>query len=58
MKVDKKGDLHLTTLEAVVPDAAKQLQRRLERRIPLISQPDLLNEVDRWTGCSGISPIW
>lgn len=51
VKVDKKGDLHLTALDAVVPDAAKQLQRRLERRIPLISLPDLLNEVDRWTGC-------
>jgi TnpA family transposase len=51
VKVDKKGELHLTALEAVVPDAAKQLQRRLERRIPLISLPDLLNEVDHWTGC-------
>src|SRR5919199_3448099 len=51
VKVDKKGELHLTALDAVVPDAAKQLQRRLERRIPLISLPDLLNEVDRWTGC-------
>jgi TnpA family transposase len=50
-KGDKKGDLHLTALDAVVPDVAKQLQRRLERRIPLISLPDLLNEVDRWTGC-------
>jgi Tn3 transposase DDE domain-containing protein len=49
--VDKNGQLHLTALEAVVPDAAKQLQRRLERRIPLISLSDLLNEVDRWTGC-------
>jgi hypothetical protein len=49
--VDEKGELHLTALEAVVPDAAKQLQRRLERRIPLISLADLLNEVDRWTGC-------
>jgi len=49
--VDKKGELHLTALEAVVPDAAKRLQRRLERRIPLISLADLLNEVDRWTGC-------
>jgi TnpA family transposase len=49
--VDKKGGLHLTALEAVVPDAAKRLQRRLERRIPLISLADLLNEVDRWTGC-------
>ncbi|MDQ6675435.1 MAG: Tn3 family transposase, partial [Chloroflexota bacterium] len=43
--------MHLTALEAVVPEAAKQLQRRLERRIPLISLADLLNEGDRWTGC-------
>jgi hypothetical protein len=27
VKVDKKGQLHVTALEAVVPDAAKQLQR-------------------------------
>jgi hypothetical protein len=51
VKVDKQGDLHLTALDAVVPDAVKHLQRRLERRIPLISLPDLLNEVNRWTGC-------
>jgi hypothetical protein len=49
--LDKNGTLHLTALEAVVPVAAKQLQRRLERRIPLIPLPDLLNEVHRWTGC-------
>ena len=48
--VDKEGELHLTALDTVVPEAAKQLQRRLERRIPLISLADLLNEVDRWTG--------
>jgi hypothetical protein len=56
--VNKKGELHLTALEAVVPDAAKRLQRRLERRIPLISLADLLNEVDRWTAVFGISRIW
>jgi hypothetical protein len=57
--VDKKGELHLTVLEAVVPEAAKQLQRRLERRIPLISLADLLNEVDRWTGSfRHTSPTW
>ena len=49
--VDKDGQLHLTALEAVVPNAAKHLQRCLERRIPLISLADLLNEMDRWTGC-------
>src|SRR5207302_1459658 len=49
--VDKKRELHLTALEAVVLEAANQLQRCLERRIPLISLADLLNEVDRWTGC-------
>jgi hypothetical protein len=49
--IDKHGELHLTALEAVVPEAAKALQRRLERRIPLISLPDLLNEVHGWTGC-------
>ena len=48
--VDEKGALHLTALDTVVPEAAKRLQRRLERRIPLISLADLLNEVDRWTG--------
>ncbi len=47
--VDTKGELHLTALEAAVPEAAKQLQRRLERRVPLIPLADLLNEVDRWT---------
>ena len=51
--VDKDGVLHLTALDTVVPEAAKQLQRRLERRIPLISLADLLNEVDRWTGFLG-----
>jgi hypothetical protein len=49
--VDTKGDLHLTALEAVVSEAAKQVQRRLERQIPLIALADLLNDVDRWTGC-------
>jgi TnpA family transposase len=48
--VDKDGQLHLTALDTIVPEAAKQLQRRLERRIPLISLADLLNEVDGWTG--------
>jgi hypothetical protein len=47
---DKTGELHLTALDTVVLEAAKQRQRRLERRIPLISLADLLNEVDRWTG--------
>jgi hypothetical protein len=51
--VDEKGELHLTALDTVVPEAAKRLQRRLERRIPLISLTDLLNEVDRWTGFLG-----
>jgi Domain of unknown function (DUF4158)/Tn3 transposase DDE domain len=51
--VDTKGELHLTALEAVVPEAAKRLQRGLERRIPLIALADLLNDVDHWTGCFG-----
>jgi TnpA family transposase len=51
--VDKDGVVHLTALDTIVPEAAKQLQRRLERRIPLISLADLLNEVDRWTGFLG-----
>jgi TnpA family transposase len=49
--IDTKGDLHLTVLDTVVPEAAKHLQRRLERRVPLIPLADLLNELDRWTGC-------
>jgi hypothetical protein len=50
VSVDEKGELHLTALDRVVPGAAKRLQRRLERRIPLT---DLLNEVDRWAGFLG-----
>lgn len=51
LTVDEDGELHLTALETGVPEAAKQLQRRLQRRLPLIPLADLLNEIDRWTGC-------
>jgi TnpA family transposase len=53
LTVDQDGELRLPFLESAVPAAAKQLQRRLERRLPLIPLADVLNEVDRSTGCFG-----
>jgi TnpA family transposase len=53
LTVDKDGELHLAALDNSVPEAAVQLQRRLERRMPLIPLTDLLYDVDLWTGCFG-----
>ena len=44
------GTLHLAALEAVVPTAAKTLSRRAYRLLPRINLPDLLREVNEWTG--------
>jgi TnpA family transposase len=51
LTTDEEGELHLSPLDKGVPEAAEQLRRQVERRLPPIALAELLNDVDLWTGC-------
>jgi len=42
LKVDAEGELHLNALDTGVPEEVRQIQRRLDRKLPHVALADLL----------------
>jgi len=48
--LDEKGQLHLPPLEKEIPAEVERLRPRVYDMLPQITLPDLLLELDNWTG--------
>jgi hypothetical protein len=53
LALDEAGNFHLARLEPDVPEEAHALSRWLYAMLPRIDLPDLLKEVNDWTGFLG-----
>ncbi|MGD9248847.1 MAG: Tn3 family transposase, partial [Desulfobacteraceae bacterium] len=52
-QIDKKNRLHLTKLEKQeVPESVKALKKQLHQRMPRVSLPEILAQVDKFVGYS------
>ena len=50
LRLDEKGQLHLPPLEKEIPAEVDRLRPRVYSLLPQIKLPDLLLELDNWTG--------
>ena len=50
LRLDEKGQLHLPPLEKEIPEEVDRLRPRVYSMLPQIKLPDLLLELDNWTG--------
>jgi TnpA family transposase len=50
LRLDEKGQLHLPPLEKEIPAEVERLRPRVYGMLPQIKLPDLLLELDNWTG--------
>ncbi len=50
LRLDEKGQLHLPPLEKEIPAEVERLRPRVYSMLPQIKLPDLLLELDNWTG--------
>ena len=48
--LDDKGKLYLPSLEKEIPAEVERLRLRVYNMLPQITLPDLLLELDNWTG--------